>query len=116
MAPQLQITLIVISVLAILYVVRKIRQSKMNISDSIFWIVFAIIMILIAIFPVIIFLLASLLGIHSPQNFLFLLIIGVLLFKIFLMSIKVSQLQDKLSALVQKTAIFTFEQDKKDSE
>jgi len=113
---QLQITLIVISVLAILYVIRKIRQSKMNISDSIFWISFAILMILIAIFPVIIFFFASLLGIHSPQNFLFLLVIGILLCKIFLMSIKVSQLQDKLSELAQKAAIFSFERDKKDSE
>jgi Uncharacterized conserved protein len=111
---QLQITLIVVSVLAILYVVRKIRHSKMNISDSIFWIVFAILMILIAVFPVIIFFLASLLGIHSPNNFLFLLVIAILLLKIFLMSIKVSQLQDKLSELVQKSAILKFDQEKKD--
>lgn len=113
---QLQITLIVVSVLAILYVVHKIRHSKMNISDSIFWIVFAVLMILIAIFPAIVFFFANLLDIQSPNNFLFLLIIAVLLLKIFLMSLKVSQLQDKLSELVQKTAIFNFEQDKKDSE
>lgn len=113
---QLQIMLIVVSVLAILYVVHKIRHSKMNISDSIFWIVFAVLMILIAIFPAIVFFFANLLDIQSPNNFLFLLIIAVLLLKIFLMSLKVSQLQDKLSELVQKTAIFNFEQDKKDSE
>lgn len=116
MAPQLQITLIVASVLAILYVAQKIRHSKMNITDSIFWIVFAVLMIVIAVFPVIVFFFANLLGIHSPNNFLFLLIIAILLLKIFLMSLKVSQLQDKLSELVQKSAIFTFEKDKKDSE
>ncbi len=113
---QLQITLIVVSALAILYVIHKIRHSKMNISDSIFWIVFAVLMIVIAVFPVIIFFLANLVGIHSPNNFLFLLIIAILLLKIFLMSIRVSQMQDKLSELAQKAAIFSFERDKKDTE
>ena len=115
MAPELRITLIVVSVLALMYMIRKIRHSKMNISDSIFWIVFSVLLILISVFPIIIFFFAKLLGIQSPQNFLFLLMIGILAFKVFIMSIKVSQLQDKITALVQKIAIHDFEKDKEDS-
>jgi hypothetical protein len=115
MAPELRLTLIFVSVLALVYIIRKIRHSKMNISDSIFWIVFAVLLILISVFPIIIFFFAKILGIQSPQNFLFLLMIGILTFKVFTMSIKISQLQDKLTALVQKIAIHDFEKDKEDS-
>ena len=115
MAIELRVTLIILSVLALIYIVRRIRHSKVNINDTIFWIVFAVLLILISIFPIIIFFFAGLLGIQSPQNFLFLLIIGILTLKIFTMSVKVSELQDKITALVQKTAIHDFKEDDKDN-
>jgi hypothetical protein len=113
MSTELRIFLIIVSVLALLYVVRKIRHSKMNISDSVFWIVFAVVMILLSIFPGIIEFLSWVLGIQSPQNLLFLLIIGLLVLKIFLMAIKLSQLQDKITLLAQKFAIEEFEKENK---
>ena len=113
MSTELRIFLIIVSVLALLYVVRKIRHSKMNISDSVFWIVFAVVMILLSIFPGIIEFLSWVLGIQSPQNLLFLLIIGLLVLKIFLMAIKMSQLQDKITLLAQKFAIEKFEKENK---
>lgn len=116
MAIQLRIILIVVSVLTLFYTLRKIRQSKMNISDSLFWIVFALLLIIFSVFPQVIFFLANIAGIQSPQNLLFLVIIALLALKMFLMSLKISQLNDKITDLAQKTAIYMFEkeQDKQD--
>jgi len=109
MSRELSIFLIVVAVLAIIYIVWKIRHSHMNISDSIYWIVFAILLLIFSIFPQIVIFIAPLVGIQSPQNLLFLIIIGLLVFKIFLMAIKMSQMQDKITLLAQKTAIEEFE-------
>lgn len=109
MSLNLSIFLIVVALLAIVYVVWKIRHSHMNITDSIYWIVFAILLLVFSIFPQIFIFIAPLVGIQSPQNLLFLIIIGLLVFKIFLMAIKISQMQDKITLLAQKVAIDEFE-------
>lgn len=115
MSRELSIFMIVVAVLAIVYIVWKIRNSHMNISDSIYWIVFAILLLIFSIFPQIIIFVAPLVGIQSPQNLLFLIIIGLLVFKIFLLALKMSQMQDKITLLAQKIAIDEFEK-KKDGE
>lgn len=116
MSTNLSIFLIIVAILAIIYIVWKIRHSHMNISDSIYWIVFAILLLLFSIFPQIIIFIAPLVGIQSPQNLLYLIIIALLVFKIFLMAIKMSQMQDKITLLVQKVAIDEFEKEKREEE
>ncbi|MEF9989115.1 MAG: DUF2304 domain-containing protein [Christensenellaceae bacterium] len=109
MSTELRIVLIVVSILVLIYVLRKIRQSKLNIIDSIFWIVVAVILILLSVFPQIAFFLSAVLGIQTPLNFIFLLIIAILILKVFLMTIKISQLQEKTKVLAQKIAYDEFE-------
>lgn len=92
------------SVLFGIYVLRKIRYSKYKIEDSIFWICFSFVLIVVSIFPGILTFGAKKLGVISPVNFVFLIIIFLLLLKIFLISRKVSELEDKLKRLVQKIA------------
>ena len=59
--------LILVSVITLLYMMRKIRHSKLQIEYSLFWIIFACLMIVISIFPQIIYGIAGLLGIASRQ-------------------------------------------------
>lgn len=105
----LRIILIVVSVLVLLYVLRKIRQAKLNISDSIFWIVVCILLILLSVFPQIAYFLSALIGIQTPINFILLLMIALLILKVFLMTIKISQLEEKAKVLAQKIAYDEFE-------
>lgn len=100
-----RIILIAASLLTMFFMMRKIRQSKIQIEDSIFWVVFSFILLVISIFPGIADALTKLLGIYSTVNFIFLLVIFILLIKLFLMTIKTSQLETKLRELVQKMAI-----------
>ena len=101
----LQFVLISASVLTLLYMLRKIRQSHLKIDDSIFWILFSAGLFIISIFPQIASFFAQLFNIQSASNFIFLAIIFVLLIKQFFLTVKISQLDTKLQTLVQRIAI-----------
>lgn len=51
MTPTLRVVLIVVSILTTFMIMRKIRQSKLQIEDSIFWLGFSSILIVFSIFP-----------------------------------------------------------------
>ena len=105
MTLTLRILLILSSVLASCTVVRRIRKSKMQIDDAVFWVLFSLVLIVLAVFPHIIYWISILTGFHSPANLLYLLIIFVLIMKIFSMSIKLSILESKITKLAQDTAL-----------
>lgn len=87
------------------YVVRKIRKSQLQIEHSIFWVGLALIFIIFSVFPQSICLLTHLCGMVAPVNFLFLAMIFILLLKIFSMSIRMGQLEEKIKNLAQQVAI-----------
>lgn len=101
----LRIILIVVCLLTLIFLIRKIRQAKVQIEDSLFWIFFSAGLLIISIFPQIADFFAKLLGIYSTVNFLFLFIIFILLIKIFNMNIHISQLENRLKNLAQSVAI-----------
>ena len=99
------------------YMVKKILQSKLQIEYSIFWMLFAASLVILSIFPEITIYGASLLGIYSSTNFIFLLIFVLLILKVFLMTIELSTLEYRVKELAQKLAISEkIEQDKKNAE
>lgn len=109
---QLRIALLIICAAALIYVILKIRSSKLNISDSIFWIITAAILLLLALFPGIASFFASLIGIRTPLNFILIIIIGILLLKVFLMSAQISHQNEKINTLAQHIAFLEFDQKK----
>lgn len=97
--------LILFSVLTIVFIIKKIRQSKLQIEYSLFWIGFSIFLILISVFPQIVYWFTDLIGIQSPVNFVFLVIIFILIMKNFMMTIELSQLENKVKELVQELVV-----------
>ncbi len=97
--------LVVFSLLTMLYVLRKIRQSKLEIENSIFWIGFSVLMFLMSVLPKVIYWFSRILGFQSPVNFVFLLIIFILIIKNFMMTLQISQMEYKQKELVQKLAL-----------
>lgn len=77
----------------------------MRIEDSIFWILLSGGLIIISIFPQIPAFFSRILGFISPSNFIFIAIIFLLILKVFMMSIHLSQLENKLHSLAQKYAV-----------
>ena len=51
MTLTLRILLILSSVLASCTVIRRIRKSKMQIDDAVFWVLFSLVLIVLAVFP-----------------------------------------------------------------
>lgn len=105
MTPTLRAVLIVVSILTTFMIMRKIRQSKLQIEDSIFWLGFSSILIVFSIFPGLPDLLAELAGTYTTANFIYLAVIFLLIVKMFHMSIKQSQLETKIKDLAQKIAL-----------
>lgn len=105
MTPTLRVVLIVVSILTTFMIMRKIRQSKLQIEDSIFWLGFSSILIVFSIFPGLPDLLAELAGTYTTANFIYLAVIFLLIVKMFHMSIKQSQLETKIKDLAQKIAL-----------
>ena len=105
MTVTLRILLIVASVLTTILLMRKIRYSKLQIEDSIFWIGFAFILIVFSLFPAVPDFLAGLAGTYTTANFIYLFIIFLLIVKMFYMSIKMSQMETKFKELIQELAL-----------
>lgn len=112
MSIGLRILLVLFSALTLLYMIKKIRNSKLQIEYSIFWIIFSLLLLLMSLFPSVVIFLANLLGIQSTVNFVFLCIIFILMLKIFMMTIELSQLENKVKELTQKISIETSLKDK----
>ena len=85
--------------------IRFLRKAKVQIDDMIFWLFFSVALIVLAAVPQIAHWAANLIGVISPVNLIYLVIIFVLLLKIFSMSIKFSQLESKLKSLTQELAV-----------
>ena len=87
------------------YILRRVRQAKVQIEDTIFWLLFSAALLILAIFPGIAYWAANLLGFMSPINFVYVVIIFLLLAKQFFMSIRLSQLDSKVRILTEQVAL-----------
>ena len=105
MSIQIRVILILISGLTMYYIIKKIRESKLEIEQSLFWIVFSTLIILMSIFPKCVYWLTDMLQIQSPVDFVFLLIIFILIIKSFSLTLQLSRLENRFKTLVQEIAL-----------
>ena len=105
MSPVFQGLLIFGAVLMTYYILKRIRQSKLQIEYAIFWIVFSGILLLFSIFPFLVALMTRMIGMELPVNFIFLLFIFILILKAFFQTIETSVLENKVRNLTQRLAI-----------
>lgn len=105
MSVVLRVILLVAAVLAAFWILFKIRKHKLKMEDAIYWVVFAIILLLIGLFPQIAYWLTGVMGVMSTANLVFLIIIFLLLVKIFMLSLKLSVLEDKIEVLTAEVAL-----------
>ena len=114
MTLALRVTLLVVSLLTLVFITRKVRNAKVKLEDSIFWFCIAGLLLLASIFPEIFFTLSNIAGTYSTVNFVFLFFIFVLLIQCFSLSMRVSQLDTKIKELTQQLAIEKFERYRSD--
>ena len=100
-----RIFLLLGSVTVFLIISQCIRKKQIQMKDGIFWIVLGFLLVLISIFPNLAVWASRLLGIQSPANSVFFLIIFLLGCHQFGLTIRLSQLDMKNSELTQNIAI-----------
>ena len=105
MTIMLRVVLIFASVFTMAFMMRKIRQAKMEIEAALFWVIMALMLVVFAVFPSVADFCARLLGIYATTNFLFLFMIFLLIVKLFSMTVQLSQLESRQRELVQKMAL-----------
>lgn len=101
----LRIFLIVGAVLLLVFMLKRIRQAKLKIEYTLFWIAFSSFLVLMGAFPKLFYRISGLIGFKSPISMVFLVIIFVLIVRMFLMTLQISQLENKIDALAQQIAI-----------
>ena len=105
MSHTIRIILIIVSTLSMLYTIRKIRKSQMDIMGAMFWMISSAGLVVLSVFPQIAAFFAKLIGISSELNFIYVSAIFIVLLKLFSLSIEVSQLKVRLRNLIQEYAI-----------
>ncbi len=105
MSPVFQVLLIFGAILMTYYILKRIRQSKLQIEYAIFWIVFSGILLVFSIFPFLVAILTRMIGMELPVNFIFLFFILILILKAFFQTIETYVLENKVRNLTQRLAI-----------
>lgn len=105
MSTILRVMLLVASLVTAVWILRKIRKNRVKQEDALFWLCFAFMLALFGIFPKLSYMMAEILGIQSPANFVFLAVIAILIEKMFSLSIQVSSLENKLEIMAAELAL-----------
>lgn len=101
----LRILLLIGALFAMGIVINSVRKSKIRISDSVYWVVSAGILVLFALIPQLAYFFSGLFGFMSPANFVLMLVIVLMLIRIFHQSCAISKLTYKVEQLSAELAL-----------
>ncbi len=105
MSSSLRLLLIMCALVVLVFIIRKLRKSQIQVMDSVFWLLFSLSLVILAAFPEIAFALSAALGFEAPVNFVFLYVIAILAMRDFSSTVKAAQLRANLTSLVQEIAL-----------
>ncbi len=98
---QLRVMLFLGALFTLIYFMRQIQKNRLQIDYAIFWSLFSGSLLFMGLFPDVIFTAARILGFDSPANFVYLVIIFVLLFKLFTNTLKISKMNRQITEMAQ---------------
>lgn len=101
---SLRVVLIVRAALVLLFIVGRIKKSKIDVMDSIFWLFFSLSFVVLALFPQIASFFAGLLGFQASANYVFVYVIAVLVMRDFSNTTKLAMMRKKVEGLIQGVA------------
>lgn len=109
----LRVLLVLGALLALWVVCGRVKKSKILMEDAIFWVIAALVLVILAAFPGIAITLSHALGFISPANFVYLCIIVLLLWKTFTNASEISRLKAKVNELAQEIALGQLDEDER---
>ena len=105
MSSGLRIGLLVASLIAIIFVLFFVIKRKLNIKYSIVWILWALLSLIMSIFPQTFYEFSDLLGIEMPVNGVFLIMIGLLYGLTFNVYLMISKHNEEIIKLTYEISI-----------
>lgn len=113
MTLYLRIFLLLMAIFVLVVIVRTINKKKLRIQYSFPWILIAVGMLVLAIFPRIAVFLCEITGIQTPSNLIYLIGIIVLLFICFYQTILISRQANRIIRMTQILSIVKKENEDK---
>lgn len=110
---QLQFFFVAMSLFTFVFVLNKIRKHKLNINDSIIWILWSLFLLVLSIFPRVPLKIAAFLGFQSTSNFILCLFVFFVFIIVFYQEIQISLLKERNKELVQKCSIYAYKNEGK---
>lgn len=105
MTLRLQIFSIVLLLVVLVVLFRQVHKKKIELRYVLPWIVLVIGMLVLVVFPAILYFLTDILGILTPSNMLLFCGLMLALMIIYGLSVAVSKMTDNLRAMAQKIAM-----------
>lgn len=96
---------IIIALFILFYVVHVVRSGRLSIKESFWWVIGAIVVLVLSIFPRSIDIIAQWFGVSYPPTLMFVFCILFLLMMNFRNSSKVSEQNEKIMELTQQVSI-----------
>ncbi len=112
MSLTLRIFLIACSLLSFIFCIKRIKQAKMKITNSVIWMLGSLALVIMAIFDKAVAWISTKLGFIAPVNFVFLVLIGALLVEVFVQNIRITELNEKIKDLNHYIALKEIEEKK----
>lgn len=96
---------IFLGVIFIIFIFSKVKKKIFSERESVYWMLGAIFVLILSIFPKLLDSMSVFLGIYYPPSLLFLVSILFLIIIVFRQSIQISSLNEKVKELAQREAI-----------
>ena len=113
MTERMQILLVIGTIIFFIALLSMIRKDKLSSDMACFWIIFALLLVIMAINPSLATKLSNALGIYSSINALFFVFIFLLLCFVFYLFMKISELEKKVNNLIQRYGLDEKRKDEK---
>ena len=105
MTAHFQFLLILGAVILLLIIFVLLKKGKMTVKYSLLWLGLAVVLVIFAICPYVVYVLRDLLDVEMPVNLVFMLMFCFVLVVLISLSIAVSQLAEKCKRLTQENAL-----------
>ena len=105
MSITLRILLFLASVVSLLFVRKQLRGSRARMEDMGFWLFLSVLLVVLSVFPQMAIFAAGPIGVQSPVNLVYLIILFFLLLQCFQQSLRISALEEKMNRMVSEEAL-----------
>ena len=112
MSLRLQIVIGFIVLAMILFIANMVRKKKIDLRYALSWLCLAVIILLLDVFPQIVFGFAELIGISVPSNMVFFVGFIFVVILIYSVTVSVSRLSLKVKRLTQELALLREEMER----